>query len=66
MATEPSTVLIALLFFATALLYASVGNAGATSYLAVMALFGFLPEEMKSTALVLNVLLAAIARFKFC
>jgi hypothetical protein len=41
MATEPSTVLIALLFFATALLYASVGNAGATNYLAVMGCLAF-------------------------
>ena len=65
MVADHSTVLIALLFFATALLYASVGNAGATSYLAVMAFFGFLPEEMKSTALALNVLVAAIATFKF-
>jgi hypothetical protein len=30
-----------------------------------MALFGFSPEEMKSTALVLNILVAAIAAFKF-
>lgn len=47
------------------MLYASVGNAGATSYLAVMALFGFAPAEMKSTALVLNILVASIAAFKF-
>lgn len=60
-----TTVLIALLFFAIAILYASVGNAGATSYLAVMALFGFPPEEMKSTALVLNILVSAIAAVKF-
>ncbi len=47
------------------MLYASIGNAGATSYLAVMALFGFPPAEMKSTALVLNILVASIAAFKF-
>lgn len=60
-----TSVLIALLFFATALLYSSVELAGATSYLAVMALFGFLPVEMKSTALTLNILVAAIAATKF-
>jgi hypothetical protein len=60
-----STILIAVLFFATALLYSSVGLAGATSYLAVMALFGFPPAEMKSTALALNILVAAIASIKF-
>jgi uncharacterized membrane protein YfcA len=58
-------ILIPLLFFATALLYASVGNASPTSYLAVMALFGFPPEEMKSTALLLNILVAIIAAYKF-
>jgi uncharacterized membrane protein YfcA len=57
--------LIALLFFAAALLYASVGNAGATSYLAVMAFFGFPPGEMKPTALVLNIVVAAVAAYKF-
>jgi hypothetical protein len=65
MTADHSTILIALLFFATALLYSSVGLAGATSYLAVMALFGFPPEEMKSTALSLNILVAAIAAMKF-
>lgn len=47
------------------MLYASVGNAGASSYLAVMALFGFSPQEMKSTALTLNILVAGIAAYKF-
>ncbi len=37
-----------------ALLYASVGHGGASGYLALMALFGFAPELMKSTALLLN------------
>ena len=60
-----TSVLIALLFFATALLYSSVGLAGATSYLAVMALFEFPPAEMKSTALALNILVATIAATKF-
>jgi uncharacterized protein len=62
---SPTSILIALLFGATAMLYASVGNAGATSYLAVMALFGFTPEEMKPTALVINSLVASIAAYKF-
>ena len=60
-----SWAVIAFLFFITATLYASVGNAGATSYLAVMALFGFAPAEMKSTALILNILVASIAAVKF-
>jgi len=47
------------------MLYASVGNAGASSYLAVMALFGFSAQGMKSTALTLNILVAGIAAYKF-
>lgn len=53
------------LIFTAALLYASVGHAGASGYLAAMALFGIAPEVMKPTALVLNILVAAIATVKF-
>ncbi len=60
-----SEFLLTLLIFATALLYASVGQAGASGYLAAMALFGIAPEVMKPTALTLNILVAAIAMFKF-
>ncbi|RMF70990.1 MAG: sulfite exporter TauE/SafE family protein [Alphaproteobacteria bacterium] len=48
------------LFFLIALLYASVGHAGASGYLAVMALLGFAPQMMRATALVLNVLVAGV------
>src|SRR5215831_12870695 len=57
--------LIAALIFAAALLYSSVGNAGASGYLAVMALCGVPAAVMKPTALCLNVLVAAIANIKF-
>jgi len=42
-----------ILFF-VAFLYAAVGLGGASGYLALMALYGVAPEEMKPTALVLN------------
>jgi uncharacterized membrane protein YfcA len=42
-------------------LYSSVGHAGASGYLAAMALFGLAPAVMKPTALSLNILVAAIA-----
>ena len=42
-----------ILFF-VAFLYAAVGHGGASGYLALMALYGEAPEEMKPTALVLN------------
>lgn len=43
-----------ILLFIVALLYASVGHGGASGYLALMAIYGFAPEVMKPTALILN------------
>jgi uncharacterized protein len=54
-----------LLFFVIATLYSSVGHAGASGYLAIMALLDFVPEAIKPTSLVLNIIVAAIASFKF-
>lgn len=54
-------VMLAGLIFLAAALYSSVGHAGASGYLAAMALFGVVPEVMKPTALVLNLLVATIA-----
>jgi len=49
-----NTLLLTLLIFVAALLYSSVGHAGASGYLAAMALFNLAPDVMKPTALVLN------------
>jgi hypothetical protein len=57
--------LLTLLIFVAALLYSSVGHAGASGYLAAMALFGLAPPIMKPAALVLNILVAAIASIRF-
>ena len=48
-----------------ALLYSSVGHAGASGYIAVMSFFSLAPEVMKQTALVLNVLVAGIGTWQF-
>lgn len=48
-----------------ALLYAAVGHAGATGYIAVMTLFGIEPDVVRPTALVLNVLVASITSVQF-
>jgi uncharacterized protein len=56
---------LALLFLAAAVLYSSVGHAGASGYLAAMALFGLAPTMMKPTALVLNIFVATIATLRF-
>ena len=45
--------------------YASVGHGGASAYLAVMALAGVAPQEMRPIALVLNVLVSSLATWKF-
>ena len=63
--TPLALVVLAALVFAAALFYSAVGNAGASGYLAVMALVGVTPAAMKPTALVLNILVAAIAAVKF-
>src|SRR3981081_60394 len=59
------TLIISILFFAGAALYASVGHAGASAYLAVMGLYNFAPSVMKPTALALKILVAAVATLKF-
>lgn len=59
------TFFLAVLIFAAGALYSTVGHAGASGYLAVMALFGLAPEVMKPAALVLNVFVATIASFQF-
>jgi uncharacterized protein len=59
------TLIIAILFFVGAALYASVGHGGASSYLAIMGLFSLSPDVMKPTALALNILVASVATFKF-
>lgn len=65
MGATSDTVLIAVLIAAVAALYASVGQAGASGYLAAMGLFGLEPSVMKPTALALNILVAAIGTVSF-
>tara|TARA_B110000483_G_C18163543_1_gene530296 strand:- start:1197 stop:1943 length:747 start_codon:yes stop_codon:yes gene_type:complete len=48
-----------------AFLYSSVGHGGASGYLALMALFNFAPETMKTTALILNLFVAGISFYHF-
>jgi hypothetical protein len=56
---------LTLAVFLVALLYSSVGHAGASGYIAVMALCGLAPEVIKPTALALNVLVASIGSYQF-
>lgn len=61
----PQELLLAACLFVAAALYTSVGHAGASAYIAVMALFGLPPGVMRPTALVLNVLVAAFTSYRF-
>lgn len=57
--------LIAVGIFIAAVLYSSVGHAGASGYIAIMALAGLAPESLKPAALALNILVATIASTKY-
>jgi uncharacterized membrane protein YfcA len=61
----PADTLLPLLLFGSAVLYTSVGHAGASAYLASMALVGVAPETMRPTALVLNICVASFAVVRF-
>jgi len=56
---------LTVLIFVTAILYSSVGHAGASGYLAAMALMNVSPAVMKPTALCLNIIVATIGTIQF-
>ncbi len=58
-------VLLAVCLFFGAVLYTSVGHAGASAYIALMALFGIAPAVMRPTALALNILVASFTSVRF-
>lgn len=53
------------LFFLVATFYTTVGHAGASGYLAMMALLALPPEVMRPTALVLNIVVASFTVYRF-
>lgn len=58
-------IVLAALFFVIAALYSSVGHAGASGYIAAMALVSLPAAIIKPTALALNVLVASIGIVRF-
>ncbi len=56
---------LSLMILAAAALYAAVGHAGGSGYIAAMALFGLSPAEIRPAALCLNMLVASIATVKY-
>jgi uncharacterized membrane protein YfcA len=63
--TSEHIILVIFLFLIISILYSSVGQAGASGYLAVMALLSFAPESIKPTSLILNIVVATIASIKY-
>ena len=59
-----TTLPLSALIFLAATIYTSVGHAGASGYIAAMALFGVAPAVMKPTALCLNILVAAFSTWR--
>jgi uncharacterized membrane protein YfcA len=59
------TLVFHLLLLLTAFLYAAVGHGGASGYLALMALYGFSPDVMKPTALLLNLFVSLTAFIQY-
>jgi uncharacterized protein len=57
--------MLAVLFGAVSLLYATVGQAGGTAFLALMAFASFPSSEMRPTALLLNVVAATCSTWIF-
>jgi uncharacterized protein len=56
---------LAAFLFVGAALYSSVGHAGASAYIAAMALFGVPAAVMRPTALVLNILVASLGSWRY-
>ena len=56
---------LAACMFVGAALYTSVGHAGASAYIAMMALLGVASTAMRPTALVLNVVVASFTSWRF-
>jgi uncharacterized membrane protein YfcA len=56
---------LAAIFVMVAMFYSSVGHAGASGYLAAMAIVGVAPELMRPTALTLNIVIAAFTTWRF-
>ena len=56
---------LAACLFLGAALYSSVGHAGASAYIAFMALFSVPPAVMRPTALTLNILVASFGSYRY-
>jgi hypothetical protein len=62
---ESGLILLGAAFFLVAALYSSTGHGGASGYIAVMALLGMAPQEIKPIALCMNIVVSLVAAIQF-
>lgn len=62
---ELNDLILYLLLPTIAFLYASVGHGGASSYLMILALLNFAPEQIRPTALIMNMFVSLMAFISF-
>ena len=62
---ESNLLLLEVTFLLLATLYSVTGHGGASGYIAIMALLGMAPQEMKPIALSLNIIVSLIATIQF-
>ena len=62
---ESNLMVLEVAFLLIATLYSITGHGGASGYIALMALLGMAPQEMKPIALSLNIIVALIATIQF-
>ena len=56
---------ISILLLIVSALYSSVGHGGASGYLAVLSFFTFTPNQLATTALILNIVVSGISFFSY-
>lgn len=62
---ETNLILLEAAFFLIALLYSTTGHGGGSGYIAIMALLGLAPHEIKPLALEMNIIVSSVATFQF-
>ncbi|MDO8413871.1 MAG: sulfite exporter TauE/SafE family protein [Gallionellaceae bacterium] len=62
---ETNLMVLEVAFLLIATLYSITGHGGASGYIAVMALLGVAPQEMKPIALSLNIIVSVVATIQF-
>src|SRR5690554_5310582 len=62
---EVYLIILCIVFFLTAFMYSSIGHGGASGYLAIMALSEIAPESMKSSALILYLVVSLVVFIYF-